>query len=88
MKDLKYIAGEISKGKNLDINLEKYATGMCSFYNTLACIKLAMNYYTVYDMYNEQPVKEPLFNECFEEFTALLQRLQQKKILTLKLLMI
>ena len=22
MKDLKYIAGEISKGKNLDINLE------------------------------------------------------------------
>ncbi len=23
MKDLKYIAGEISKGKNLDINLEK-----------------------------------------------------------------
>ena len=44
MKDLKYIAGEISKGKNLDINLEKYATGMCSFYNTLACIKLAMNY--------------------------------------------
>ena len=62
MKDLKYIAGEISKGKNLDINLEKYATGMCSFYNTLACIKLAMNYYTVYDMYNEQPVKEPLFS--------------------------
>ena len=88
MKDLKYIAGEISKGKNLDINLEKYATGMCSFYNTLACIKLAMNYYTVYDMYNEQPVKEPLLMNVSKSLTALLQRLQQKKILTLKLLMI
>ena len=76
MKDLKYIAGEISKGKNLDINLEKYATGMCSFYNTLACIKLAMNYYTVYDMYNEQPVKEHIpvayFSRLISRFLPLL----------------
>lgn len=84
MKDLKYIAGEISKGKNLDINLEKYATGMCSFYNTLACIKLAMNYYTVYDMYNEQPVKEPLFNECFEEFNSLVAKIAAKEDIDIK----
>ena len=84
MKDLKYIAGEISKGKNLDINLEKYATGMCSFYNTLACIKLAMNYYTVYDMYNEHPVKEPLFNECFEEFNSLVAKIAAKEDIDIK----
>ena len=50
MKNLNYVAQEISKGHNLGDNLSKYATGMASLYNGLAYIKLSMNYYTVYDM--------------------------------------
>ena len=76
--------GEISKGKNLDINLEKYATGMCSFYNTLACIKLAMNYYTVYDMYNEHPVKNLFLMNVSKSLTALLQKIAAKEDIDIK----
>ena len=50
MKNLNYVAQEISKGHNLGDNLSKYATGMASLYNGLAYIKLSMNYYTVYDI--------------------------------------
>ena len=47
MKNLGYIAGEITKGKNLSENLLKYGNGMCSMYNGLGFIKMSMNYYTV-----------------------------------------
>ena len=46
MKDLYYVAQEISKQKNLKGNLLKYATGMASMYTGLAYMKLSMNYYT------------------------------------------
>lgn len=75
MKDLNYVAAEISKGKNLGINLDKYAKGMNSMYHALAYIKLAMNYYTVFDMYREEPIEEPLFEECYAEFNKLAGRL-------------
>ena len=50
MKNLGYIAGEITKGKNLSENLLKYGNGMCSMYNGLGFIKMSMNYYTVLDL--------------------------------------
>ena len=50
MKDLNYISGEINKGKNLEVNMPKYANSMISLYNGLAYIKLSMNYYTFYEM--------------------------------------
>lgn len=31
MQDLNYISKQISKGKNLDINLVKYGTGMSQY---------------------------------------------------------
>ena len=58
MQDLNYISKQISKGKNLDINLVKYGTGMSSMYNTLSYIKLSMNYYTVYDMQRDNVCME------------------------------
>ena len=36
MKNLGYIASEITKGKNLEENLEKYGKGLTSLYNGLA----------------------------------------------------
>ena len=40
MKDLYYVAQEITKGRNLKENLKKYATGMSSMYSGLGYIKL------------------------------------------------
>lgn len=75
MKDLNYVASEISKGKNLSVNLDKYAKGMNSMYHALAYIKLAMNYYTVYDMYREESADEPLFEQCYARFNQLVKML-------------
>ena len=41
MKNLGYIASEITKGKNLSDNLVKYGKGLSSLYNGLAYIKMS-----------------------------------------------
>ena len=56
MKNLGYIAGEITKGKNLSENLLKYGNGMCSMYNGLGFIKMSMNYYTVLDIARDSQI--------------------------------
>jgi len=50
MKDLNYAASEITKERNLSVNLPAYANSMMSLYNGLAYIKLSMNYYTFFEM--------------------------------------
>lgn len=50
MKNLSYIAEEISKGKDLSINLEKYGRGMSSMYECLGLVKMSMNYFTLLDL--------------------------------------
>ena len=47
MKNLGYIASEITKYKNLSDTLVKYGKGLSSLYNSLAYIKMSMNYYTI-----------------------------------------
>lgn len=54
MKDLNHVASEISKSKNLEMNLPKFANSMMSLYNGFAYIKLSMNYYTYYEMLNDR----------------------------------
>lgn len=61
MRDLGYVANEISKDKNLDVNLKKYGAGMSDLYNSLAYIKLSMNYYTIYDMQRDNFCIEPQY---------------------------
>lgn len=70
MKDLGYVSQEISKGKNLDVNLLKYGTGMSAMYHGLAYIKLSMNYYTVYDIINEDGFQD-------SQYSGILNRFQQ-----------
>ena len=62
MKNLGYIAGEITKGKNLSENLLKYGNGMCSMYNGLGFIKMSMNYYTVLDIARDLQNDKDLLN--------------------------
>ena len=54
MKDLNYVASEITKEKNLEMNLPKFANSMMSLYNGLAYVKLSMNYYTYFEMLNDR----------------------------------
>ncbi len=75
MKAMNYISQEISKGKNLEFNLSKYATGMSSMYNTLGYIKLSMNYYTAYDCQREELCKESLYIRHIAEFHGLIGEL-------------
>ena len=44
---MRQIINEISKGKNIDDNLKKYADGFSKINNKFAYIRLALNYYTV-----------------------------------------
>lgn len=72
MKDLYYVAQEITKGRNLKENLKKYATGMSSMYSGLGYIKLSMNYYTVYDMLEEKEFDNPLFQKLLSQLNELI----------------
>ena len=50
---MRAILHEISKGKNLEENLPRYATTLLSFYHRFASVQLAMNYYGYYEVIEE-----------------------------------
>ena len=58
MAELSNIAAELSKGKNVDMNLSKYADGMNSLYGRMGYVKLALNLYSFAEVYRS--VKIPL----------------------------
>lgn len=73
MKDLNYVAGEISKGKNLSLNLPGYANSMMNLYHGLAYIKFSMNYYTFFEMSNDSE-----FGKAeMERLSALIEQLNE-----------
>ena len=43
-ENMRQIINEISKGKNIDDNLKKYADGFSKINNKFAYIRLALNY--------------------------------------------
>lgn len=53
MAELSNIAAELSKGKNVDMNLPKYADGMNSLYGRMGYVKLALNLYSFAEVYGE-----------------------------------
>lgn len=73
MKDLKNIALEINKGKNLEVNFPKYSTGMMNLYHGLAIIKMSMNYYTFYDLISEDKYKK----DEYQSINALVKSFNQ-----------
>lgn len=75
MKDLYYVAQEISKHKCGNGNLIKYATGMASMYTGLAYMKFSMNYYTVYDMSQETASKNPVFEKLLADTNMVVSKL-------------
>ena len=51
---MRQIINEISKGKNIDDNLKKYADGFSEINNKFAYIRLALNYYTFLQMQQDE----------------------------------
>ena len=51
---MRQIINEISKGKNIDDNLKKYAYGFSKINNKFAYIRLALNYYTFLQMQQDE----------------------------------
>lgn len=72
MKDFNHISREITKGKNLALNLDKYAASMASLYNGLAYIKLSMNYCVMYEMQQEDPVCDAQFETLLTRFNEMI----------------
>ncbi|MDO5402146.1 MAG: hypothetical protein Q4F11_01795 [Eubacteriales bacterium] len=72
MKDLGYISQEISKGKNLAVNLTKYSRGLSSMYHGLGFIKLSMNYYTVYDIIKEDGFTDSQYDGILNRFNQVI----------------
>lgn len=54
MAELSNIAAQLSKGKNVESNLSKYAAGLNTLYNRVGYVTLAMNLYTFAEVYGEQ----------------------------------
>lgn len=75
MKDLNCIAADLSKGKHLDENLDKYIRGMASLYNGYAYIKLSMNYYTVYDMMRDDADHTDVYTDVYRDFNDVISKL-------------
>ncbi len=72
MKDLNNIVNDITAEKNLEINLPKFSNSMMSLYNGLAYMKLSMNYYTFYEMYNDYK-KDDLLNGLVDRINKVMQ---------------
>lgn len=68
---MKNIANEISKGKNLQVNLGKFAQEMMSMYNNYSYVRLAMNYFTYYEMVVEASNKDKNLNDLMKSFNKI-----------------
>lgn len=53
MSELLNVIKEIENGRNLEMNLPKYMNSMMSAYHRYSCVRLALNYYTYFEMERE-----------------------------------
>ncbi len=65
---MKNIMREISKGKNLQDNLGKYAHEMMSMYNNYSYVRLSMNYFTYYEMAVDASNKDKTLDDLMKSF--------------------
>lgn len=72
MAELSNIASELSKGKNIDSNLSKYASGLASLYNREGYVKLALNLFSFAEIYGEDLVYTDLVKPAAEELVDII----------------
>lgn len=80
MKNLNSVAGDITKGKNLNENIIKFGNSLSTMYCGLAYIKLSMNYYTFEEMYNECDFTKNGSMEKLKELTKKVVSIIEKTI--------
>lgn len=65
---MKLAANEITKGKNLEMNLPSFGSKLMNIYNNYSFVRLSMNYYTYYEMVNEDAVNDSILQDLLNKF--------------------
>ncbi|NLL92950.1 MAG: hypothetical protein GX225_02225 [Clostridiales bacterium] len=68
------VANEILKGKNLDLNLTKYGLEMMNIYNAYSKVRLAMNYYTCYEMVSNKLNTKDTLSDIVTKISDIIHR--------------
>ncbi len=72
MGDIKKLAGEIQRDKDLDKNLRLFMDNMEQQYNCYSAVKLSLNYYTIREMMDEGGKTSEAAKEYFMELNSIL----------------
>ena len=71
---MKSFINEISKNKNLEVNLPMYANYMTDLYNQRAYVEFAMDYYTFQGMIADHVTKDEYLTEFTKEFNEVVKQ--------------
>lgn len=71
MRDLVYVANDITSGKKLEENTVKYGKSLATLYGGLGFIKLTMNYYTLCELVQDSDLDECKADTRFKELAEL-----------------
>lgn len=71
---MNFAANEISKGKNLEINLPRFGSALLNTFNNYSFVKLSMNYYTYYEMISESANKNDELVKLIDKFNECISR--------------
>lgn len=72
MGDIKKLAGDIQRDRDLDKNLPLFMDNMEQQYNYYSTVKLSMNYYTIREMMDEGGKTSEAAKEYFMELNSIL----------------
>lgn len=70
---MRRIVNDISNGKNLSENLKKYVSGIKKIHNKYAFVRLALNYYTYYQIDFDQDTKRERQKEMADEVNHIIR---------------
>lgn len=70
---MKKIVKEIAAGNHLEENLPVYGNYLANLYNRSAAVELAMDYYTYYEILEEQTAKDEDLQEYVDKINAMIQ---------------
>lgn len=65
---MNFTAKEIINGKNLEVNLPKLGIGLMGAFNSYSFVRLAMNYYTYYEMISESYANDNILKNLIVRF--------------------
>ncbi len=70
---MKSIIKEISNKKNIEVNVKKYAHKMMELYSDSSFIRLAMNYFTYYEIVSDMGKKSDKLSSIVNDFSEIIE---------------